>query len=223
MNINMNVGITAFSAALMLFSGSANAAHLEFYNDPSAMTDEKFEIFCDGGTCDPGNDGVDILASPLFAITADYTDDDGDNSTQNGGLFDIGQSSGAAVEFAFVDANKIAGDTNLSFIEKLEDGDITDDEDFTFISTARYVLIKIGGGGGPGSNKLKHGLLVNLSGDAISYRFSKVGTGGGLSHLSFYDADYDDPHVGEVPVPAAGLLMLSGLLGLGFISRRRRS
>ncbi|MEX0644753.1 MAG: VPLPA-CTERM sorting domain-containing protein [Parvularculaceae bacterium] len=39
----------------------------------------------------------------------------------------------------------------------------------------------------------------------------------GLSHITFYG------EVGEIPLPAAGWLMLAGLAGLGFSSRRKKS
>jgi hypothetical protein len=52
--------------------------------------------------------------------------------------------------------------------------------------------------------------LVVTSGEFFTFA-------GGLSHLSFYDTE------GVVPLPAAAWLLLSGLLGLGALGRRKAS
>lgn len=198
---------------------TAEAAHLEFFNDASARSIERFEVFCNGTTCDLGNDGVDIMAQALFAQSGVYTDDDGDTTTQNGQLFDL-PNNGLQTEIDFVNANTVGGDffttaNKVEFDDLFASDDTLDDKNFTFTSSAKYLLIKTGQGPNVG-------LIHNLTMAAITYNYVGLNpgpgfNGNGISHYT----EFGD--VSQVPLPAAGLLLLTALSGIGFVSRRRRA
>lgn len=81
----------------------------------------------------------------------------------------------------------------------------------SFFSDALYHLFRIG-------KSPDVGLLVNTSGVAQSYAFSPFeGTGSGLSHVAEYGT------VPPIPLPPAALLFLTGLAGMGLLTRRRRA
>ncbi len=63
---------------------------------------------------------------------------------------------------------------------------------------------------------------LSLSNEVFNYGWFGLGEGyhrGATVHLT---AKYLSPDVAPVPLPAAGLLLIGGLFGLGFVSRRRR-
>ncbi len=220
MKLTVNFIASSFlAAALSSFAAMpTQAAHLEYYDSAAApATAEQFQIFCGLsaaaiGNCDPGNDGIDILASPLFAQPGDYSDDDNNLATQNGQLFNL-PSNNTAGELAFVNANLLAGDGPFSSGVTTELGSGDDGEDFTFSSIAKYIVVKVGGG----TNALDTGLLVNLSGGRLFFRFDMVTPGNGLSHYTEYGV------ASQIPLPAAGWLLLTGLAGLGFAAKRRKA
>ncbi len=105
----------------------------------------------------------------------------------------------AANELAFV--NSVVPETFISGIKTDDPGNFT--------SNALYILFKIGGG-----NTFATTLIMNTAGAVQSYSYIPVaGTGSGLSHINEF---------GVIPIPAAGVLLISALAGLGFASRRRR-
>ncbi len=75
-----------------------------------------------------------------------------------------------------------------------------------YFTGALYVILKLGN---------NYTIMRNDSGTGISWSFTpSKGTGTGLSHSTT---------VGEVPVPAAGFLLLGGLGGLALLRRRRKA
>lgn len=96
----------------------------------------------------------------------------------------------------------IAGVTGLTFSK---DGS----PDTNYVSNAFYQLFKIG-------TTPNVGVLVNTAGVAQEYWFEQLADGSGLSHIS----DYGE--VAPIPVPAAGILLITALGGLGVAARRRR-
>ncbi|WP_299355377.1 VPLPA-CTERM sorting domain-containing protein [uncultured Shimia sp.] len=73
--------------------------------------------------------------------------------------------------------------------------------------------------GGPNSNKLPNpGSPILFQGGPGSYAFTIDNRDSNPSYAARYDIQ-----IAAVPVPAAGLLLLAGLGGLGFASRRRKT
>lgn len=116
-------------------------------------------------------------------------------------LYDIGNSSEANEATAL---NTLAG-TSFSGSDgmKTETGG---QETFGFTTLAQWVVIKLGAG---------TAFIQNTSGGALDIDFSAfAGTGGGISHITEF---------GVIPIPGALWLMVAGLAGLGFASRRKKS
>ena len=84
----------------------------------------------------------------------------------------------------------------------------------SFQTSAQYLAIKVGLGhfflelAGPGP--------INLFYTADGNNDSRAQSGGGFSHYTEFG------QLSAVPVPAAGLLLVSALGGMGFAARRRR-
>lgn len=86
-------------------------------------------------------------------------------------------------------------------------GNSNGNPDDTFVTSALYILLKIG------NNDV---FIKNTSGGALTVQYDSFpGTGTGLSHHSEFGS--------VVPVPAALWLMISGLAGLGFAGRRKQA
>jgi hypothetical protein len=82
-------------------------------------------------------------------------------------------------------------------------------ENFSFYSSALYILFKIGG------QDPSHFLIMNTSPGMITINWAGLGgIGAGLSHYVEFGA-------APVPVPAAGFLLLAALGGLALVRRRQ--
>lgn len=188
------------AAALGLLAAASPATALvmsaDLYNDPVALTDLR-------GTISSSAGGFEVLVdtTPTWDATAPGI----------GGIFTV-HPPNEANETTFVNDNRNGGDA-VSFSQKINLGDLpnANGEDFDFMSTAEYILLKIGGG-----NSLNVALIHNLSGGALDLNFSTSTTGSGLSHYTEFGM------VSTVPIPAALPLFLGALSALGFMGWRRR-
>lgn len=201
--------LAASAATMLAFAGASEAASLSFYNDAGGKDTPRFSITCNGGDCDG-------LALALISAGGNY--DDQDKSGILGQLFDT-KNSGDSTELAFVNANLYAGDAALR-IEDLKKHE--DAAEASFKTNARYIIVKTGKGPNVG-------LIVNLSNAMLELSYTQTGKGSGLSHYTSFGASEAAPEanpraggVSAVPLPPAGLFMLGGLAGFGFITRRRR-
>lgn len=78
---------------------------------------------------------------------------------------------------------------------------------FDFTSSFQYIVFKIGN---------QRFLIENFAANSL-FEFDQIdGTGSGLSHYTGFG------QIAAIPVPAAGLLLGSVLLGGGMVARRRR-
>jgi hypothetical protein len=126
-------------------------------------------------------------------------------SSTIGGLIDFLDTTYADGEGETWEKNllaSVAGETGLAFSKN-------EDPDTSYSSNALYQLFKIG-------KTPNVGVLKNTAGVVQTYSFDQVATGSGLSHISNYGV------VAPVPLPAAGLMLITALGGLGFAARRRR-
>lgn len=113
------------------------------------------------------------------------------------------QPSNETAEANFI--NTMTGTTMFtsSDADKISDGGASLD----FTSSFQYIVFKIGN---------QRFLIENFAANSL-FEFDQIdGTGSGLSHYTGFG------QVAAVPVPAAGLLLGSVLLGGGFAARRRR-
>lgn len=123
-------------------------------------------------------------------------------SATNAIMFTI-QPNSLADEIAAV--NNITGESYVT-ASKTEDGG----ENYTFFSSALYILFKIGG------QDPSHFLIKNTEAGMITINWlAGDDRGTGLSH-------YTEFGTAPVPVPAAGFLLLGALGGLALMRRRRQ-
>ncbi len=197
---NMTLGIAgACLAAVMALSASSASAMVvtaDLFDDPVGMSGLRGTISSDGG-------GFEVLVdtAPTWDATAPGV----------GGIFTV-HPPNEANETAFVNANRNGGPA-VEFGQKINIDDIpgADGEDFDFMSTAEYILLKIGGG-----NSLNVALIHNLSGGKLNLNFSTTAQASGLSHYT----EFGETSV--VPLPAALPLLLTAIAGFGLVGRRKK-
>ncbi|WP_210879734.1 VPLPA-CTERM sorting domain-containing protein [Roseovarius autotrophicus] len=188
-----NILASAVVAAGALSAGSAIAATIPITNSTDGV--QRADLTCD------------LLCEVLYTEFVD-----GDPvinsvfSNVEGRLFSVGNS--AQAEADWVNANT-GSDFSKDEGFKTELSGTQNGDDFTFSTDALFILLKIG-------RDPETTLVKNLSGGLLELRWESLpGQGAGLSH-------YTEFGVAPIPVPAAGILLLTALGGLGFAARRRR-
>ncbi|MFN3262938.1 MAG: VPLPA-CTERM sorting domain-containing protein [Pikeienuella sp.] len=217
------VVLCGVALSLALGVAGARASTLSFYDDATAPSGLRFTLGCGAAAADScAGKAVALKGAPgLFDATT-------------GQMFDLG-NSGDATELAFVNANLFSGDAALAAHGGKDELGVA-----TIVTNALYVLVKTGGGGtgdaaapattgkkdksakAPDKTKLATAIIRNLTGGSLTLTFAAAANGTGLSHYSFFGTATPDP-VAQVPLPAAGWLLLAGLAGLGFAAKRRRA
>jgi hypothetical protein len=185
--------------AFALLGGAASASTVNI-----SVTGTKIDVTCDGTaavSCQGLVNGSLIVAGNV--VTGGTA---ASLSTTNANVYDIGNSSIAneaqALDFLIdgVDDNDFIG-ANASKTD-------ANGADFlSFLSDAEYIVFKIGAG---------HFFLQLTGPGIVNITFDKDGQQkGGLSHYTEFG------QLAAVPIPAAGLLLIAGLAGLGALRRRK--
>ncbi|MFV0474259.1 MAG: VPLPA-CTERM sorting domain-containing protein [Pikeienuella sp.] len=147
-----------------------------------------------------------LTVTPGATITATYMGSE------------AGASNGARLEFglfAFSNATSSVGDS------------------VTFMNTGNLVNLLFSTNNLGGDDAIDNSIGLSTD-DRLNMAFTDISgaTGDVTSVFAFFgdgagDLDYDDMvirlDISTVPLPAAGLLLLTGLAGIGFMSRRRAS
>ncbi|MES0810064.1 hypothetical protein ABLO27_11330 [Roseibium sp. SCPC15] len=167
------------TCAMTLSLSAANAATFAtFYDDAASETGARFNLIT---TTD--NAFEVLVAQPsIYDSTAPLI----------GQMFTVHPNDPS--ELAFVNNNLVAGDGPFT------SGTKDDGVGNNFITSARYILLKIGGG-----NSLATALIHNISGGTLDIDFGQLGNGSGLSHITEYGS------VTPIPLPAGFLLLIGGL------------
>ncbi len=168
------------------------------------VTDTAITVDCVDST-DPVCQGFTGGGSPAFPTGA------GTLSSTNADLYDVHPTTVAQALDILIDGDG----TNDDFVEsdgtKFETGGV----DFlSFFTDAAYVAFKIGGGTLDGD----YFFLSLLSPGDVEIIFDKNNqSSGGLSNFVTFGGTTT-----VIPLPATLPLFLTGLLGMGFLARRRR-
>lgn len=199
-NLTLGIAGACLLAVMALSATSASAmiVSADLYNDPFGLTGLRGTISSDG-------DGFEVLVANDPAVIWDAT------APGIGGIF-TNHPPNEANETAFANANRNGG-PEVAFTTKTDLDDIpgADGENFDFMSTAEYILLKIGGG-----NTLNTALIHNLSGGILNLNFSTDAQGSGLSHYTEFS------QTSVVPLPAALPLLLTAIAGFGFVGRCKK-
>lgn len=119
-------------------------------------------------------------------------------------VYDMQWSPNDANELA--ELQYVSGDDTLTEIVKTSGGTSPID---IIVAAGTYIKLKFGSFGTPGAGNASAFFYVDTAQTVTYYQNGQ--RGGGLSHSTAL-----------VPVPAAGVLLLTALGGLGFAARRRR-
>ena len=207
----MKYGNVLAAGLLVAMTGMGQAATLSFLGavDPAPAGPTKTYVSttvrgaltcvaCMGLNSDlAGNVGAPALPTPANAT--------GFSGTNFSDLFTIA-NDGDATELAFINTvmTKLGLPTFASMTKKAGTGG-----NMTFSSAAKYIFIKIGSD--------PNVTMIENTGN-VSQEYSWLGgTGGGLSHYA------EVGQVSQVPLPAAGWLMIAGLGGLASLRRNRKA
>ena len=210
MNFVMKI---ATAAALTLFAGAANAATLLLTDLEYAAEDSYFGIVtCDNCRyLDDTADGTawyvdnDAPTSHTFDDTTHWVEAT-DAGTVVGDLWHIDPNANSEENevnaFNTITENQYSLD--YTTFTKTEFGSGETLTSYTSV-TDELIIFKFGGGGIEGDGT--HLFVWNEAGSTISY------DGRALSHVT----------IGEIPLPAAGFLLLGGLGGLAIMRRRKKA
>ncbi len=202
----MNLTKTLFAAAAMtLIGGAASAATVTI-----SVIGSSIEVDCDGSS-----------AQPCYGLVGGDWDAAGSAATLSAteaSLYDVSPNN-PGVEAQALDY-LIDGVDNDDFVAS--DADKTDAggvDSLSFFSAAEYIAFKVGAG---------HFFLKLTDVGTVEISFDKNGaSAGGLSHYTEFgnicqdDNGCEPPN--EVPLPAAGWLMLAGIGGIAAVRRRRKA
>lgn len=207
-------GAIGLAAGLAQPASTATAATVSFFNDGvdniALSTGLRFDTGC-------FSDAAMTVAASCSGALIDVSLNNFDTNAANGLVGDMTDSSNVndptlpgsgvtpAEELQFV--QNYIGDALLDWTGVAGTTDAGGAGTFTIAGTvAKYILFKVG-------LNPNYALLRNDSGGALWIDFAQIGQGAGLSHFAEF---------GVVPLPATLPLFLAGLLGLGFLARRRR-
>lgn len=219
MNMKLGLGAALLSASLLV-GGAASAATVQLdllgeakttgqasgqFYDPTVVRATLDCVDCLGLNSNVPADTASPIVLPVFndAVVGDFQQDEAD-------LFD-GANSSDASELAFVE--RVSGLTFGSGNKyNLVDG-VDDKENFSFFSSAFYILVKIG-------QDPNVTIIQNFGGPVPTlFTFKQVAGGSGLSHFTEFGTS---PGRGTViPLPAGLPLMLAGLGAFAFLARRK--
>lgn len=226
-------------ALSFVLGAAANASTLSFYDDASVPSGLRFTLGCGAAATDScAGKAVALKGTPgLF-------------DTTTGQMFDLG-NSGDATELAFVNANLFGDDAALAAHggkDELGVATIVTNALYILVKTggggttaaAAPAATQTSGkpdkadkgkgasqsneSNGANKPKLATAIIRNLTGGSLTLTFAAAANGSGLSHYSFFGTATPGPDpVSQIPLPAAGWLLLTGLAGLGFAAKRRRA
>lgn len=183
------VAVIATCAMTLSLSAANAATFATFYDDATTQTGARFNLIT---TTDNAFE-VLVAQSGIYDSTAPLF----------GQMFTV-HPPNDATELAFVNNNLVAGDSPFA------SGTKDDGVGNNFITSAKYILLKIGGG-----STLATALIHNISGGTLDIDFGQLGTGSGLSHITEYGS------VTPVPLPAGFLLLIGGLGALMVAGHRK--
>lgn len=210
-------------AAAMMFGGAVSASTIQVFNDDDGQNQNQ-EAGDPRGSLTGFGFGVLFYAPGTLA----------DNESGSGYGFAAVEDASATVFGELFDPTfSGSNETNeAEWVESVEglvndpySGDInntavkTEAEDFaggldgkSFSTNADYVVLKIGA-------KPDYTILKNRSSGTFQFAWKPDGRGAGLSHFTAFGETV--PDVSQIPLPAAGWLLLAGIGGLAAFRRRK--
>ncbi len=193
--------VPALFGAVFGFAQPANATTTVITLDALSAT-----ATCTAAVAAPVCEG--FLAGTTDAMSALTTPTElGILSPTNADLWNLANSAAATATSAI---NTLTGLT-LATGTKVETGGVSS---FSFITSAAYFMLKIGGGGQGDAFFKNNGGIFTVN---VDYDDGIGGEGGGLSHIVSFGGS-----ITRIPLPAALPIFLLMLGGAALVARRRR-